>query len=816
MDIAFLALAGVALAGAPVGASPSVGNLGSPAARSPLAVQPRATTSSRLAPPLRAADVAGTVTDSTNGKPLQGVDILVTRNAQTVARTTTDAFGRYIVHDLPIGMYDVEARLIGFRPATARLEIRDGAAPIQLSFRMVPAPVELKSIEVAAAPVAINTRNGSQIFKQNDFQGSPTLTTSQIVQQAVAGAARAPTGEVHIRGQHGEYTYYVDGIPVPPGISGSLNELFDPSIVQQIEFQTGGWDAEYGGRNAAIINVTTRVPTGPFHAAISGYGGSFASNGQTLVGSGNSGKFGLFFTGTRQSTDMRRDPVVADTDAAGQITNIQNYSNHGNDLFGFGKAQYTPNDHDIATLDVNWSRSQFQTPFDSATGIINDQQQDVNGFVNLGWQHRVVAGPRAGSQLFAGTYYRHGSLTYTPGINDEPSFTFAPDTTPYNISEDRSFDLVGVKVDYLLRLSERLAFQAGTLSSLTRGHENFQSFTATGAPGPASDSPLNGNDVGLYAQAQIAPSEKWELRVGARFDNHNFPISATENTNASQLSPRVRLSYFPSPATTLWVYYGRQFIPTNTEDLRNITSAAQSGVATGPTVPERDNFYEVGITHRFPVGIVAKFSGYHKSSSPGIDNTQIPGTAITTDVNIQEVRVTGLETLLEIRPPGPLTGFVNLALAHAYGYGTVSGGFFTTSPPAQTFDLDHDQRLSGTAGITYGKGPVLATVSGIYGSGLTNGLTPNTPGVPGFDPTLPPTPPLGTGLFDFNRDFKVAPNFILDASVGYTFTAARLLLRPQLFVDNIFNKKYVLKGAFFSGAAFGRPRSVQFRLAVGM
>ncbi len=108
---------------------------------------------------------------------------------------------------------------------------------------------------------AVDTRTGDQVFKQDEFQGSPTLTTSQIVQQAIAGAARAPTGEVHIRGQHAEYTYYIDGVPVPPGISGSLNELFDPTIADQINFQTGSWDAEYGGRNVAVINVTTRIPS---------------------------------------------------------------------------------------------------------------------------------------------------------------------------------------------------------------------------------------------------------------------------------------------------------------------------------------------------------------------------------------------------------------------------------------------------------------------------------------------------------------------------------------------------------------------------
>src|SRR2546425_7272322 len=79
------------------------------------------------------------------------------------------------------------------------------------------------------------------------------------------------------RGQHAEYTYYVDGVPVPAGISGSLNELFDPQVVNQIDFQTGGWDAEYGNKNTAIVNVNTRIPSGGFHLDVSSYGGSVRS-----------------------------------------------------------------------------------------------------------------------------------------------------------------------------------------------------------------------------------------------------------------------------------------------------------------------------------------------------------------------------------------------------------------------------------------------------------------------------------------------------------------------------------------------------------
>jgi outer membrane receptor protein involved in Fe transport len=761
-------------------------------------------------------DVFGTVTDSGSGDPLGAAVIQVVRHGQVIARTETDRLGTYRIHQIRAGTYSVEARLVGYLPADTTLGIGSTGALVEVSFRMRSAPIQMSAIQVSATPVAVDTRTGNQVYNQQQAQTSPALTTSSIVQQAIAGAARAPTGEVHIRGQHAEYTYYVDGVPVPPGISGSLNELFDPSVAQQITFQTGSWDAEYGGRNAAVINVQTRIPSGGGHVAVSDYAGNYGADGQTLTASTNAGKLGLFVSGTRTESNMRRDPVVADTSGSGRLTAVHNFSNYGQDRYVFGKMQYTPSAYDVMSLDANWSQTHFQTPFDSAAGVIHDWERDLNDFVNVAWQHSVPRGPNAGTELFAAVFYRHGSLAYAPGAGDQPSFTFAPDTALYNVSEARSFDIYGVKADYTLRFSEALSFKFGTLSSLTRGHEDFHAFSATHPNGPTSDSPLTGSDIGLYAQSVIQPVDQWQLRVGLRYDSHHFPTSTTAHATADQLSPRIRLSWFPSPGTTVWAYYGRQFIPTNIEDLRAITSASQGGVVSAPTLPERDDFYEIGLTHRFPAGVVIKLSGYHKKSAPGTDDTQVPGTAITTDVNIAQVRVTGLEGTVEVRPSGPFSGFLNVALAHAYGFGAVTGGFFTNTPPAQPFDLDHDQRLSATVGLTFSRGGWLLEATGIYGSGLTNGVTPNAPGRPLYDSTMTATPPSNTGLFAFNSAFKVQPSFIVDASAGYTFLVGNVAVRPQLFVDNLFDLHYVLKGAFFSGASFGRPRTVQFKVSVGV
>ena len=263
----------------------------------------------------------------------------------------------------------------------------------------------------------------------------------------------------------------------------------------------------------------------------------------------------------------------------------------------------------------------------------------------------------------------------------------------------------------------------------------------------------------------------------------------------------MKLSFFPDPANTFWVYYARLFIPTNVEDLRAITSVAQGGVVAAPTLPERDHFFELGYVHRFPIGVVTKLSAYHKRSSPGIDDNTVPGSAIVTSVDIEQARITGIEGVGEVRPPGPVSGYANLALNHAYGYGAITGGFFPAEPPSGTFDLDHDQRLSGAASLVYSSRGLYLSATGIYGSGLTNGSDPDST--------------YGTGLFDFNKSIKVDPSFITSASAGYALALGSMVVRPQIYVENVFNKKYLLKGAFFSGASVGRPRSVQLRVNIG-
>ncbi|MBA2683737.1 MAG: TonB-dependent receptor [Gemmatimonadaceae bacterium] len=748
-------------------------------------------------------DIAGVIRDSTTGEALANAELSIMRGARLVANAESDQFGHFIVHNVRSGNYTMEVRMIGFR-AERRTVTVTNAGQLNLAFTLAPIATQLEALTVTAqAPIAVDTRSGNQVYKQNDYHGAPSNTTSQILQQSIAGAARAPTGEVHIRGQHAEYEYYVDGVPVPSGISGSLNELFDPSVVDRIEFQTGGWDAEFGNKNAAIVDVHTRIPAGGFHMSLDGYGGSFRTNGQGLNISDNVGKWGFFLSGSRQETGMRQEPVVFDTTTLRPI----NYHNSGQDYFTFGKVQFTPSARDVFNLEGNWSRTRFRVPFDSTVGFSNDRQTDINSFANLGWRHRfgdLDSATVSSSDLFTGFYFRHGSLDYLPGAADDPGFFFFPDTaTPYNIAEQRNFNTYGTKIDFKWRAMHALELKTGVQASVTTGREDFVSADASGDNGPGSNSSLKGHDIGVYAQDTYTPFEWLELRTGVRYDSHVAPFAGDRH----QVSPRVKLSFFPDLSNTLYLYYGRQFIPTNVEDLRSITTVSEGGdtTSTSPTLPERDDFYEVGYIHRFPAGIVWKLSGYVKNSSPGIDDNTIAGTAIVTSVNLDQVRIRGIETVLEVRPGGPFSGYMNFAINHAYGRGPVTGGFFPTDiadVPGGWFDLDHDQRISSVASLVYSKSRFFASTTGIYGTGLANGADI--------------TSPIGTGLFDFNKSIHTDPSFVMNGALGYSLIIGGTVVRPQFFVDNIFDHRYLLKGAFFSGASVGRPRTLEVRVDVGV
>ena len=322
-----------------------------------------------------------------------------------------------------------------------------------------------------------------------------------------------------------------------------------------------------------------------------------------------------------------------------------NFHNHGTDLFGFGKLQYLPSSIATSCISNGIGRAR-DSPCRTtrpAGRRSDDHQEDLNSFVNLGVaasdRRRGRPTARATGRLLRRAVRRHGRLTSTtpgrPTIRRSSSFRIPPRTTSRRIATSTP---TGSRPTTRTVPSHAVELKVGTLSSVTRGHEDLhRRRRRTRATARPSDSDLNGHDVGVYAQTVLLPVGKVR---GAHGSAIRLPHRAVRR-HAAPGEPADSVNFFPTSRRPLYAYYGRLFLPTNVEDLRSITSAARGRRPRRRRFPSGMTSIEAGRDPSLPgPAITIKLSAYHKESLPGIDDNTVPGSAIVTSVNIEEVRVT--------------------------------------------------------------------------------------------------------------------------------------------------------------------------------
>ena len=745
-----------------------------------------------------------TVIDKNTDQPLQLVSVILKQNNSIVAVQSTNPFGRAVFDDIEMGIYSISARYIGYETFsdTVSIDTTNRSYRIKLS----ETAVELKEINIKGekysnVPTTIDIHSGQQVFEGENYHAAPTSSMTQLIQENLAGAAKAPTGEVHIRGQHGEFSYLIDGIPVPLGVFGGLNEIVDPKVISKVSFLTAGFPAEFGGQITGLMDVQTRIPSGKFHFDLSTYGGSYLTsnndtlgsrvgtlkalnlNGQSFSVSDHLGKLGYFIEASREETDRRIDQPVQ-----------QLFHDHGFDYFTYGKLDYLLNENDYLTANINYSRTVTQVPYDPVEGYLSDQQNSYNGFQTLSFFHVISHETDHESNLFVGGFAREGGLDYIPSVYDNNSTFLGTDTVNgYVIEQNRNFTTLGLRTKYDNRTSHHFMYAAGLSYSKTFGTENFRFFNSDGDK-LINSSDFDGYDLGVFAQTEYHPYEWTKLDLGLRYDIHNAP---SFSKNLTQLSPRIKWYVFLDDYNVFTISYDRLFMPINIENLGAV--ATQFGNVTTPTYPEKDNLYEIAYLRNWKNGFNSKLAGFYKESSPGLDDQTLGSSTIRVSVNINRIIVRGIELALTYNEQDfPLSGYLNGSIIHAFGTGPVEGGFLPPDSSTAPFDLDHDLRLTSVIGLNYQTGDWFLNMSANYTSGLANGID-------GYE--------FKTGLFDFNTGAHTAPAWILNLSAGYTFYVSDgHTLEPSIYINNILDHAHLIKGAFFSGASFEARRNIMVKL----
>jgi len=202
--------------------------------------------------------IAGTVVDQTSRDPLPGVTVRVS-GIELVA--VTGPKGEYFILNIPIGTYDVEARMIGYLPVQiARISVSTDLTT-RADFTLQTTVIDVKDpVEVSGARPMIrpDLTASSEALTAREIVSLPVTDISELIMMQT-GVVRDAEGGLHVRGgRSDEIAYYVDGASSQDPLLGGLGSHIQLDTIEELVVNRGGFDAQYGEAMSGVVNIVTR------------------------------------------------------------------------------------------------------------------------------------------------------------------------------------------------------------------------------------------------------------------------------------------------------------------------------------------------------------------------------------------------------------------------------------------------------------------------------------------------------------------------------------------------------------------------------
>jgi hypothetical protein len=544
------------------------------------------------------------------------------------------------------------------------------------------------------------------------------------------GVAQDSFGQLHVRGEHANLQYRIDDVLLPESIPGFGQEL-ETRFADNISLITGALPAQFGFRNTGVIDIHTKNGAVFQQGEASVYGGSFDTIMPSFEYGAVTGKLNSYVSvnylhdgiGVENPT-RSSDPIHDDTDQ---------YK-----LFGY--FSYIFDATSRMTLLASGNHSDFQIPnnpgqtpafndmgrstFDSTK--LDENQSEDSAYEILTYQKKVDD-----FNFQASVFNRYSSILFRPDNVGDLIFNGVASRV------DRAILSNGVELDSSYKLNDQHTIRAGLI--FTEQHATIDTatlvFPVDANGNQTSTTPQRivdnhdkyGYFYGFYLQDEWKPFEQLTINFGGRLDFVN--AFADEN----QLSPRINIVYTPWTSTTLHAGYARYFTPPPLEAVPESTIAKFTGTTNqsaitkdSPVTSERAHYFDVGVTQKIMEGFNVGLDGFYKSSHSVLDEGQFGEALILSSFNYKRGEIYGGEFTTSY-DHGPFSAYGNLAYEWARGT-NVSSAQFLFDPDEFAFIkknwvfLDHDQRFTGSAGISYTWNDWRAAVDGLYGNGLRRGF----------------------------------------------------------------------------------------------
>jgi outer membrane receptor protein involved in Fe transport len=599
-----------------------------------------------------------------------------------------------------------------------------------------------RNTQLDIARDSLSPRFGASSFDLNRAaidampRGLDTPIEKVLLQAPGVSQDSAVAGDIHVRNEHGNVQYRINGITLPDGISG-FGHVFDTGLIGSLAVITGALPAQYGLRTSGIVDIQTKSGTSLVQGGQIGvYGGSRETFTPGFDYSGRYNTTEYFFSGRGFTSNLGIENPTPSPNAIHDRTYQGNFFSYTSTLidsatrvatiFGNTTNRYQiPNNPNQATV---VPQAFGVSVFDSAN--LNENQAEQNNFAVLALQKSLN-----GFDMQLASFTRYSTLHFVPDTVGDILFNgLASDVYRQSLAS-------GVQGDGAYRLSDAHTLRGGFTVS---GEQTKVSNISTVLPAGGADMPftiVDGNSklgwiAGLYVQDEWRITDKLTLNAGLRFDQ------MWQFVDANQFSPRVNVVYKPFTGTTFHAGYARYFTPPPQALAGPVNAAAFLPTFTppdttqqSPALPERSHYFDAGVVQMIAPGLQVGIDGYYKIARDLLDDGTFGPGLVLNAFNYEKAENVGVE-LSTSYTNGNFKAYGNLAWARQLATNIVSNQYlFSADELAYIANhwvyTDHAQTWTGSAGASYLWNGTRYSTDLIYGSGLRSGDF-NTDHVPGY------------------------------------------------------------------------------------
>ncbi len=205
--------------------------------------------------------ISGKVIDQQTSEPLIGANVIV---AGTNMGAATDIRGEFSIYQVPPGTYSIKCSYIGYQNVTIEnIHVITGLTQT-VDFKMPSSTIATKEVVIVSDRPLIqkSATNAVRIVSSEDIAALPVRAINDII--ALQPGVVQQNGLTFIRGSRPDATGYVlEGADVKNVLSRNGGSIITvtPDALQEILVQAGGFNAEYGGANAGIVQEDFKTGT---------------------------------------------------------------------------------------------------------------------------------------------------------------------------------------------------------------------------------------------------------------------------------------------------------------------------------------------------------------------------------------------------------------------------------------------------------------------------------------------------------------------------------------------------------------------------